>query len=90
MSISIHIERLVLDGLPLQPGDGTLLQATVEAEVSRLFSEGGIPGDLQHSGNQARVSAPVLHLNSTSDAKLLGVQLGEGIYSAVAGQNRRS
>jgi hypothetical protein len=87
MSISIHIERLILDGLPLQPRDGELLQAAVEAELSRLFIEGGIPSDLKNGGDQARIIAPALRLTPSPDAKATGAQIGGGIYSALAGAN---
>jgi hypothetical protein len=89
MSIRIHIERLILDGLPVQPRDGALFQAAVEAELSRLVTLSGIPSDFQTGGNQARIDAPALQLMSSPDAKVLGAQVGEGIYGAFAGLNQR-
>jgi hypothetical protein len=38
MNISVHIERLVLDGLFVSHGQRPLLQAAVEAELTRLLT----------------------------------------------------
>ena len=43
--IKVHIERLVLEGLPVMRSEGPLVQAAVQAELSRLLAEGGLgPG----------------------------------------------
>ena len=34
MNVNLHIERLVLDGIPLGPGQRPQLRAAVEAEVN--------------------------------------------------------
>jgi hypothetical protein len=46
MKISLHIERLVLDGLPVEAADGRHIKTAVTAELTRLLSEGGISGEL--------------------------------------------
>ena len=43
MSIHLHIDRLVLEGLPLSPTDGPLLQAALESELTRLMGDGLSP-----------------------------------------------
>ncbi len=42
MNINLHIERLVLDGITLSPGESPLLKAAVEAELTRLLMSGGV------------------------------------------------
>lgn len=49
MNINLHIERLVLDGISLPPGDRPLLQAAMEAELTRLLASSGLSDEL-HSG----------------------------------------
>ncbi len=44
MNISLHIERLVLDGLTAHAGQAGRFQAALEAELSRLLAERGLPG----------------------------------------------
>ncbi len=84
MNINLHIERLILDGVSVGARESTLVRTAVEAELGRLLSERGIPRDLQSEGNQARILAPTLRLNSSSHAKEIGTQIGAGIYSAFA------
>ena len=38
MNINLHIERLILDGLPITRQQGPHVQAAVEAELTRLLS----------------------------------------------------
>jgi hypothetical protein len=45
MNVRLHIERLILEGLPLEAGQEPAIQAAVEAELGRLIAEQGIvPG----------------------------------------------
>ena len=41
-NIHLHIERLILDGLPIERAQGPHVQAAVEAELSRLLTENGL------------------------------------------------
>ena len=45
-NIHLHIERLVLDGLPIDRGQGPHVQAAVEAELTRLLTENGLDATL--------------------------------------------
>lgn len=38
MNMTLHIERLVLDGLALPPGQDVILRAALEKELARLLS----------------------------------------------------
>jgi hypothetical protein len=39
MKINLHIERLVLDGLPFESGDRAKLQAAIQTELARLLAD---------------------------------------------------
>ncbi len=88
MNIHLHIDRLVLDGLDIAPHQRHVLQAAVEAELSRLLGESGISTDFQRAGNPARILAPAFHMKSSPDAKVLGAQIGAGVYTAITGLDR--
>lgn len=60
MRIRLHIERLVLDGLPAT--DGARLRAAVEGELARLLAAGGLGRGLAAGGALARLSVPPIHL----------------------------
>lgn len=42
MNLTVHIEQLILDGLPVTSHDAPLVCAAVEVELTRLFAEQGI------------------------------------------------
>jgi len=50
MNINLHVERLVLDGLPVTRSQGPLLQAAVEAELASLLAKDGLPPYLAVGG----------------------------------------
>jgi hypothetical protein len=39
MPIHLYIERLILDGLPVEPGDGPVVREAVAAEATRLLTD---------------------------------------------------
>jgi hypothetical protein len=44
MIINLHIEKLILDGLPLERRDGPLVQTAVQQELARLMADGNFTG----------------------------------------------
>jgi hypothetical protein len=80
MSIRVHIERLVLEGLPIGRHEGPLVQAAVEGELARLMGEGApaISG-----GAIARVSAPAVSLARNDDPARLGQQIARSVYGGI-------
>ena len=72
MSVRLQIDRLVVEGVDLGPGGGARLRASVEAELTRLVSQGGLgpwlsggatpsvnAGAIPHDSNPARLGAHV-------------------------------
>ena len=81
MNLRIHIDRLVLDGLPVSDSQGPLVRAAVEAELSRLFTEGGLAPGLAGGG-----ALPSLAAGSISPAPGEGpADLGHRIATAIYG-----
>ena len=50
MRIELHIERLILDGLPLEIRHGPLVRAAVEKELTRLIAAHGLGHEWQSGG----------------------------------------
>lgn len=48
--IIIHIDRLVLEGIDLPPGQRPALSEALSAELGRLLSEGGLGAELRGGG----------------------------------------
>jgi hypothetical protein len=81
MKINLHIERLVLDGLPIEQHHGPLVQAAVEAELTRLLVAEGPHSRLNlNSGATPRITAPGIQVLNANP-----VQTGEQVARAVYG-----
>ncbi len=85
MNVHVHIERLVLDGLPLQPAQAPAVQSAVEAELARLLTADGLPPDLQRGGGRSGTRAADVALPPTTAPDHLGTRLGKAIHE---GMNR--
>lgn len=81
MKINLHIERLVLEGLPIAHHHGPLVQAAVETELTRLLVAEGVNAHSNFtSGATPRVAAPSIQVLNEDP-----VETGEQIARAVHG-----
>jgi hypothetical protein len=78
MKISVHIEKLVLDGVPLRGAERPLLQAAVERELTRLLA-GGVSREFRGGASVAHVQGGAMRISGRETP----VQMGSGIASAV-------
>jgi hypothetical protein len=83
MNINLHIERLVLDGLPIEHRHGPLVKAAVEAELSRLLTADGLAGNLMSGGAISSVPVPNIQVADNSNPKQLGQQIGRAVYGGI-------
>lgn len=83
MNINLHIDRLVLDGIPLVPGERPLLQAAVEAELTRLLANGGLSDALQSGGALYSVQAGRIQLTNNGSPARLGEQIAGAVYGGI-------
>ena len=83
MKINVHIERLVLEGLPLSRAHGPLVQRAVEAELARLLAGNGIANDLRSAGTIPRaVGSPVQYASEASPQQL-GTQIAQSVHAGL-------
>jgi hypothetical protein len=80
MNIELHIERLVLEGIDIPPGQHHLLRESVRAELVRLLQDGRLPGPVPHGGAVASVRAPSVNLPAGLAPAHLGRQLAGAIH----------
>jgi hypothetical protein len=78
MTIRVHIERLVLEGLPISQSQSEILRAAVIAELGRIIGQGGMPW------NTARVVPQVqggAFSPANSSVKTVGAQIANAVLS---------
>ncbi len=87
MTITIHIERLILEGVPVPHRHRPQVQATLEAELARLIAAGGLGVDLQMSGVLSRLTGGEMQLES-DDPQLLGKSIARAVYTKIGGSGQ--
>ncbi|MGH8527538.1 MAG: hypothetical protein ACREXY_26010 [Gammaproteobacteria bacterium] len=83
MKINLHIERLVLDGFPMERGRASLVQAAVEAELTRLLASGGLSDDLQSGSALYNVRTAGIQLANDGSPARLGEQIAGAVYGGI-------
>jgi hypothetical protein len=84
MNIAVHIERLILDGLPVKSYDAPAVRAAVERELARLLSGQGVGSSLQVGGVRDNLRAGSIQLAHDSGAALLGHEIGRALHAAIS------
>ena len=83
MNINLHIDRLVLDGLPIEHQDGPLVKAAVEAELVRLLTANGLANSLRAGVAMPSVPAPDIQMSRDRNPTRLGQEIGRAIYGGI-------
>lgn len=82
MNINLHIERLVLDGINIDPHQRPLLQAALQTELTRLLTERGVSSSLAQGVAMPRLSTADMHLTGTNPTQL-GWQIAQSVYGGI-------
>jgi hypothetical protein len=88
MNIELHIERLIVEGLPIAYGQRALLQAAVEIELARLLAQGGLAEGLAGGVMVPSLPAGAIQLDGVGDPASLGGRIARAVYGSIgsAGQ----
>ena len=81
MKINLHIERLVLEGLPLENHQGPLVKTAIAAELGRLLAT----QPLSHHSGVAMPSLKARDINLTPPVtpRVLGRQIAGVLYTGI-------
>lgn len=85
MNITLHIEKLVLGGLPLTKSQGPLIRAAVEAELMRLIAAHGLTQELCTGGAFPFVPTKGLRFTNGADVAHLGARIAQAVYGGIGG-----
>ena len=91
MNVELHIERLVVTGLPLPPGGRAALARVLSGELSRLIAGGGLgPAVLGGTSTPrltATLSASALSASAGTGTRF-GPELARSVYSCLGPEPR--
>jgi hypothetical protein len=83
MNINVHIERLVLDGIPVPHAQRPLLQTAVESELARLLDADGLAASLIAEGAIPHAPAGTIQLSGGDDPKKIGQRIAQAVYGGI-------
>lgn len=86
MKINLHIERLVLEGLPLERAQAPLVQLAVEQELMRLLGAKRIGPDLMSGGAMPSARGGNLQFAREASPRQLGTQIAQSVHEGLAPQ----
>jgi hypothetical protein len=90
MEINFHIDRLVLEGLPLTPSQGAAVQAAIEAELARLISDNGLAPAFTSSLAIPRLAASNIQLSGEKNPTRLGQQIAQALFAGIGNEKSKS
>lgn len=77
-SIELHIEELVLEGF--EQVDRHRIAEAVEQELTRLFTERGIPPSLAYGKEINRLDGGAFHIAPDSGPETIGTRVAQAVY----------
>jgi hypothetical protein len=83
MSLHLHIDRLILDGLPYDTADASAIQRAVEAELSALVSEPTKQLCVRFGLSLSEVQGDAIQLHPNLRPAQTGKQIAKAVHSAL-------
>lgn len=83
MNVTVHIERLVLDGLSITYSQRSHLKASLEKELARLLTNGALASDLRSPGTFQCLTAGEIELRGNEEPQQLGKHIAHALYRGI-------
>ena len=83
MNVNLHIERIILDGLPVPRRQHEALRTAIAEELARLVRDGGIGPDLASGGDFASVPAGTVRFSENGAVEGYGRQIAQAVYGGI-------
>jgi hypothetical protein len=82
MNVTVHIERLVLDGVGVDAADVPALRRAVEAEITRLLGQGRVPPGLLAGGAVPALRTPELAAPDDASPVAWGTRIARAVHGS--------
>jgi len=80
MKINVHIDRIVLDGLPVDRHSSPIIQEAIQAELSRLFAESENSQGLLSGGAIPTLRTASIQISEQSAPNTLGRSIAKSVH----------
>jgi hypothetical protein len=84
MKITVHIERMILEGLPLAAGESALVDAALRQELAGLLKAGALPR-AAHADRPGLRARPLFLPRGSSPARI-GRDIAASIHPVIKGR----
>jgi hypothetical protein len=83
MNVNLHIERLVLDGVSVEPHQRAELKRAVESELSRLLILNEFDSGVHTSNSVRSVAGGLITIANNNEPSRLGQQVAGAVYQGM-------
>lgn len=83
MKINVHIERLVLDGVPISATERPRFQAALETELTQLLRAGELSDELRAGASLVRMHAGAIQTGHETNPANLGVDVARSVHQVL-------
>lgn len=85
MNVNLHIERLILDGLPVSSSQGPAVRAALERELGRALAQSALPTQWSTGGAVPRLPAQQFNLAPGERPDAIGRHIARSLHRGIGG-----
>jgi hypothetical protein len=89
MKINVHIERLILEGLPVTNSHGPQVKGAIEQELARLLKAHGLSHEIRTSVAVSQVRGGSIQLTNENETAKLGQGIAQAVHEGIGDSNKR-
>ena len=89
MKMTVHIDRLILDGLPASSAQGPQIGAAIQGELVRLLAAHGLADELRAGIAVPRIRAGVIQLGAENQPANLGNSIAQAVHEGIGRSKQR-
>jgi hypothetical protein len=85
VNVNLHIERLILDGLPISSLQGAAVRSALERELARVLAQDGLPGQGGAGGAVPRLPVQQFTLALGDRPAAIGRHIARSLHRGMGG-----
>jgi len=90
MKIHLHIDRLILEGLPVSSMQGSQIRAAIQKELTQLLATHGLSGELRKGVSVPRMRAGTMQFGPESKPAKLGNSIAQAVHEGIGNPKQQS